>query len=217
MAGYAFPQQPNNECSIHYRPDLLSDAVKARGIYFDTLPAEPAPNQDCIVALIGNKATGEVWWEQIPIPPDYLAEHEEMGREEIRAVARSLTDVDSLTDEQLWACLAIYPAWAVDTAYWNGVSEQEPGLVPPQSFVVYGEQLYSCTQSHTSQATWTPPVVPALWTKRTPAGTVAEWVQPLGAHDAYAEGAVVLYDGQKWVSTVAANVWRPGEYGWLVV
>jgi len=39
-------------------------------------------------------------------------------------------------------------------------------------------------------------------------------VQPTGAHDAYALGAIVAHNGQLWISTVDANVWEPGVYGW---
>lgn len=41
-----------------------------------------------------------------------------------------------------------------------------------------------------------------------------EWVQPLGAHDAYSKGAKVSHNGEKWTSDVDSNVWEPGVYGW---
>lgn len=41
-----------------------------------------------------------------------------------------------------------------------------------------------------------------------------EWIQPTGAHDAYAKGAKVIHNNVKWVSDVDANVWEPGVYGW---
>lgn len=43
------------------------------------------------------------------------------------------------------------------------------------------------------------------------------WVQPTGAHDAYAQGAKVSHNGKKWTSDIAANVWEPGVYGWTEV
>jgi hypothetical protein len=43
------------------------------------------------------------------------------------------------------------------------------------------------------------------------------WVQPLGAFDAYPLGAEVSHNGQNWRSTVAANVWAPGVFGWVVI
>lgn len=40
------------------------------------------------------------------------------------------------------------------------------------------------------------------------------WVQPTGAHDAYAQGAKVTHNGKKWTSNISGNVWEPGVYGW---
>lgn len=84
----------------------------------------------------------------------------------------------------------------------------------------YQGQAYKCLPpGHTSQTGWEPPNVPALWHEeatKNPEG-VELWVQPMGAHDAYALGAKVCYpsvDGDVWTSTVDANVWTPGVYGW---
>lgn len=41
----------------------------------------------------------------------------------------------------------------------------------------------------------------------------AEWVQPVGAHDAYREGAVVTRGGKAWVNLTPFNVWEP-PIGW---
>lgn len=44
------------------------------------------------------------------------------------------------------------------------------------------------------------------------------WVQPTGAHDAYARNEIVSYQGQNWQNTGSdANVWEPGVFGWVVV
>lgn len=43
------------------------------------------------------------------------------------------------------------------------------------------------------------------------------WVQPTGAHDAYAADAVVLYNDQVWRNVHGdGNVWVPGEFGWAL-
>ena len=44
-----------------------------------------------------------------------------------------------------------------------------------------------------------------------------EWIQPTGAHDAYAQGAKVSHNGKKWTSDIPANVYEPGVYGWMDV
>ena len=36
------------------------------------------------------------------------------------------------------------------------------------------------------------------------------WVQPTGAHDAYAKGITVTHGGKTWESLTPANVWTPG-------
>lgn len=75
---------------------------------------------------------------------------------------------------------------------------------------------------------WPPDVYPAGWKlvedeqtpepepEPTPEET-PEWVQPAGAHDAYAKGAIVMHNGKKWKSDVDGNVWEPGVYGWTEV
>ena len=44
----------------------------------------------------------------------------------------------------------------------------------------------------------------------------APYTQPQGAHDAYTLGDEVTYEGQRWKSLLAVNVWAPGtvEGGW---
>ena len=37
------------------------------------------------------------------------------------------------------------------------------------------------------------------------------WTQPVGAHDAHRQGAIVTHGGQHYRSTRSGNVWRPGD------
>lgn len=60
---------------------------------------------------------------------------------------------------------------------------------------------------------WEPPVG---WREVVAEGYPA-WVQPTGAHDAYAIGARVTHAGQNWESTTPTNVWEPGVFGWSVL
>ena len=59
---------------------------------------------------------------------------------------------------------------------------------------------------------WEPGV--SGWREVVEEGGVPIWVQPIGAHDAYALGYVVTHNGSTWTSTVDANTWEPGVYGW---
>ena len=77
----------------------------------------------------------------------------------------------------------------------------------------YGDNLYRCVQAHTTQSDWTPPITPALWVRFHEVEEGPQpWVQPTGAHDAYAKGERVTYKGGVWESPIDANVWAPGFY-----
>lgn len=98
---------------------------------------------------------------------------------------------------------SVFSAWEPNVAYSVG------------NLRAYDEKLYKCVQAHTSQADWTPDVTPALWAKAgDPAEEWPEWSQPIGAQDAYMSGDKVSHNGKHWISSVNANVWEPGVYGW---
>ena len=99
----------------------------------------------------------------------------------------------------------LFEEWAVGIAYAVGALRNYEG------------KLYKCVQAHTSQADWTPDVVPALWALAAdPAEEWPEWSQPIGAGDAYMAGDKVTYEGKHWISDVDNNVWAPGVYGWTL-
>lgn len=93
----------------------------------------------------------------------------------------------------------------------------------PANYIVgnirqYNGKLYRCIQDHTSQSDWAPDAAVSLWTKiGDPAEEWSEWSQPIGAYDAYRSGDKVSHNGKHWTSTVDANVWEPGVYGWTEV
>ena len=111
----------------------------------------------------------------------------------------------SLPDEDALGAVELFPAWAADTDYAVSIR------------VRYDGKLYRCEQAHTSQSSWEPPNVPALWTEVAEPGTIPVWRQPTGAQDAYMAGDKVRYpdeDGAVYVSDVDYNTWEPGVYGW---
>lgn len=106
-----------------------------------------------------------------------------------------------LDDEQAETVTNLFKEWQENTAYLVG------------DRIRYNELLYRCVQAHTSQVGWTPPQVPALWV-RTSTEEWPEWIQPTGAQDAYNNGDKVSHNEKHWVSTIDANIWEPGVYGW---
>lgn len=114
----------------------------------------------------------------------------------------------SLPDEDALNAVELFPAWKPDTAY--TLDER----------IRYGEKLYKCVQAHTSQEDWTPEKTPALWTEVAKPGEIPVWRQPTGAQDAYQTGDKVRYpdeNGAIYESTIDANVYAPGVYGWEMV
>ena len=111
------------------------------------------------------------------------------------------TAINYLPDEEAETVTALFPIWEESKAYAVGDRVQ------------YNELLYRCVQAHTSQADWTPDVVPALWV-RTSTEEWPEWIQPTGAHDAYNQGDKVSHNEKHWISDIDANVYEPGVYGW---
>ena len=119
----------------------------------------------------------------------------------------------SLDDEKAMEVATVYDLWEVGKAYAVG------------EFVTYGTnsvgdpQLYKVVQAHTSQADWTPDVVPSLFA----AVGLDErgypvWSQPTGAHDAYNKGDIVDYNGTLYQSLTDGNIYPPEAYpaGWEV-
>lgn len=63
-----------------------------------------------------------------------------------------------------------------------------------------------------------PSETPSMWTAISdPTQEYPEWIQPIGAHDAYLKGDKVSHNNIHYVSTVDNNVWEPGVYGWEVI
>ena len=127
------------------------------------------------------------------------------------AVRKVIDDlIDNLPDEDVEAVTALYPKWSGD-----GVDLKVDKLVRYQGV------LYKVVQAHTTQADWTPPETPALFTPfRDPAAGPQLWVQPTGAQDAYQTGERVTHPnpndgGTVWVyeSTIDANTTEPGQDG----
>lgn len=125
-------------------------------------------------------------------------------REMIEKASASLPDADAIE------AVGLFPAWAVGVAY--SVGER----------VQYDGKLYKVVQAHTSQADWTPPTIPALFTEVAKPGEIPVWKQPTGAQDAYNKGDKVWYPDVNttvYESVIDSNVWSPNDYpqGWKVV
>ena len=125
----------------------------------------------------------------------------------------STLDADADTDKIL-SVASVFPKYESGKAY------------KTKDIFSYGEnsvgdsQLYQVLQDHTSAEAWPPDTSTSLYKRIgvTDEG-YPEWVQPIGASDAYNTGDVVSYNGTLYKSLIDGNVWAPDAYptGWEIV
>ena len=129
-----------------------------------------------------------------------------------KALQFYLSTLDSDTEfEKMIAVPSVFPAYEIGKSYKTKevFSYGVNGVGDPQ--------LYQVLQDHTSAEHWTPDTAVSLYKKIgvTEEG-YPEWVQPVGASDAYNTGDVVSYKETLYRSTIDGNVWAPDAYpaGW---
>ena len=121
--------------------------------------------------------------------------------------------LDELSSEEINQLVSIYPAWEtlIGDYLADGTEEEKT-----QAIVSHKGELWKVIDGHTAQADWEPDVADSLFVSFTPEGTIAEWTQPVGGHDAYDTGDKVIYEGTVYRSTIDGNTWSPAEHpeGW---
>lgn len=125
----------------------------------------------------------------------------------VRVVFRALAQTDVIKPADALDNAGMFPLWADHIG-----ARAEAG-----SYWRHVDKLYrvNAGQGHTIQADWPPDQAASLFSlAANPADEWPEWIQPTGAHNAYAKGAKVTHNGKRWVSTADANTWEPGVYGW---
>jgi len=109
----------------------------------------------------------------------------------------------NLDDESALDNIDVFPKWRAGVSYEMG------------DRVRYNEVLYKVLQAHISQEDWTPDIAVSLYVNiADPQEEFPEWKQPVGSHDAYPLGSKVSHNEKHWISTIDANVYEPGVYGW---
>jgi hypothetical protein len=206
--------------------DLEAQAADRQALQWVMLDDHPATN-DIPAGGMTYRLSGDpiTWWvvRQGDLEATQISAHDDAGRPIIRSrnlgtgnertihvgaleAAARVTVKATVTNEAALIELAdIFAEW------------QSGMAVSVGDLYRFSGDLYRVIQGHTTQADWTPPQVPALFVMVAAPGVIAAWEQPYGGSGTYTNGAVVTYNGQTWVNTVAAptlNVWVPGVYGW---
>lgn len=120
---------------------------------------------------------------------------------------RKLIRVDELDENELLEMIDLYESYEIGKSYQT------------DDIFKYKGKLYKVIQEHTSQESWMPSELPALYLNMMPENVIPEWVQPTGSHDAYNIGDKVIYEGKVYESLIDGNAWSPTDYpqGWNIL
>ena len=137
-----------------------------------------------------------------PPPPDPL----QVTQKAASVMFRTLAQTDVITPADALDNAGMFPAWA------DCIGQR----ADPGSYWRHNDTLWrvNAGQEHVIQADWSPDLSPSLFSPAAnPAEEWPEWIQPTGAHNAYAVGAKVTHSGKTWISMVDNNTWEPGAAG----
>lgn len=129
---------------------------------------------------------------------------EKQAHELTSLVFVKLAETNMLDDVTINEHPSLFPTW---TENWTG----KAGTI-----LSHNGKLYRSIHDVTNTAQNTRPTdAPSMWTQiGDPTAEYPEWVQPIGAHDAYVANDKVTHNDKKWTSITDGNVWEPGVYGW---
>lgn len=144
---------------------------------------------------------------------DILKEQERQEQiakgEQLKQELQERAILDYASDEEAYVMRYLYGEWSGD-----GITYKT------NDRLMYNDKFYKVLQDHTSQSDWTPDTATSLYVEiADPSNEYSEFVQPSGAHDAYAKGDKVTFEGKHYVSLIDANVYSPTAYpaGWNLV
>ena len=132
-----------------------------------------------------------------------------MKGEQLKQELTEKTVLNNASDEDAYTMRYLYGEWSG-----NGLTYKA------NDRLMYNDKFYKVLQDHTSQSDWTPDTATSLYVEiADPSNEYPEFKQPTGAHDAYAKGDKVTFEGKKYVSLIDANTWSPSAYsqGWQIV
>ena len=144
---------------------------------------------------------------------DILKEQERQEQiakgEQLKQELQERVILDYASDEDAYTMRYLYPEWSGD-----GITYKT------NDRLMYNDKFYKVLQDHTSQSDWTPDTASSLYVEiADPSNEYPEFKQPTGAHDAYAKGDKVTFEGKHYISLIDANTYSPTDYpaGWQLV
>ena len=137
----------------------------------------------------------------------------EIDLDKTKKATGKLVFASDLSQEELNDLMDLYEDWEVGESVEIGDIRK------------YSNKLYRVIQAHTTQADWTPDILPALWNVYIPPITedgeeiIPDFKQPTGAHNSYNKGDKVRFEGKVYESVIDGNTWSPIDHkeGWREV
>ena len=129
----------------------------------------------------------------------------ELKIEEVRTLAATLTDEEAIDYRTKFKPYKVPMTLKVGDRFYYPLNDKLYKVIGPEG------------TEHITQLDWKPTTAVSLYVEVTPPGVIADWKQPLGAHDAYQTGDKVKHNEFTWESTVDNNTWEPGVYGWVTI
>ena len=151
-------------------------------------------------------------YKAVPLPKESDTPE---GATRIMARMQAVTMASTMTKTQLFSVRYLFPQWR-ELIGKTIAKEDTP-------YLMHGDDFYMVNQGHLVQEIWPPGEgTESIYSLVAEPGTIAPWVQPLGAHDAYnkpgsgkEKSDPVSHNGKTWISTLDGNIWEPGVYGWV--
>ena len=144
---------------------------------------------------------------------DILKEQERQEQivkgEQLKQELQERAILDYASDEDAYTMRYLYGEWSGDGITYKANDR-----------LMYNDKFYKVLQDHTSQSDWTPDTASSLYVEiADPSNEYPEFKQPTGAHDAYAKGSKITFEGKHYISLIDANVYSPTAYqaGWQLV
>ena len=155
--------------------------------------------------LIEDPTTHDPYARQVPDGYDIAEDH--VTRRWRTVVDPAVRVIEAFDRQQEAQTQALTAAGRVDGGEWAQPTGAHDAY-PLDWTVTHGGKTWV---SRLMSNVWEPGVTG--WDEVVVEGEYPEWVQPLGAHDAYPEGAIVRHNGALWRNDHTSNVWEPGTPG----
>ena len=120
----------------------------------------------------------------------------------------TLAQAEMISDDYILKFATVFREW---DEYFTGLR----GTIVQENGILY-RSIHDINDAGQNRR---PSETPSMWTRiGNPYEEYPEWIQPIGAHDAYMAGARVTHNGKRWVNIHGdGNIWEPGVFGWELV